>query len=67
MKKYQFRFFVDKSLKNHNKKIFIVENSAWRQIKENYQIYLAYQSYRRPQSSGRDSQLPIKKMKTMFL
>ena len=36
-------------------------------MKENYQIYLPYQFHWRPQSAGRDPQLPNKKMKTMFL
>ena len=36
-------------------------------MKENYQIYLPYQFHWRPQSVGGDSQLPNKKMKTMFL
>ena len=49
------------------RKIFIVEHSAWRQMKENYQIYLSYQFHWRPQSAGRDPQLSHKKMKTMFL
>ena len=36
-------------------------------MKENYQIYLPYQFRFRPQSVDRDTQLPHKKMKTMFL
>ena len=39
MKKIQFKFFVKKSLKNHTLIIFNLETSAWRQMKENYQIY----------------------------
>ena len=49
------------------RKIFAVEHSAWRQMKENYQIYLPYQFHWRPHSVGGDSQLPNKKMKTLFL
>ena len=49
------------------RKIFVVEHSAWRQMKENYQIYLPYQFHRRPKSLGGDSQLSHKKMKTLFL
>ena len=33
------------------KKIFIFENSVWRQMKENYQIYILYQFYWKPQSA----------------
>ena len=29
---------------------FVVEHSAWRQMKENYQIYLPFQFYLRDQS-----------------
>ena len=47
--------------------MFIVENSAWRQMKENYQIYLPYQFHWRPQSLDRVSKLSNKKMKTLFL
>ena len=36
-------------------------------MKENYQIYLPYQFHWRPQSALGDSQLPNKKMKTLFL
>ena len=36
-------------------------------MKENYPIYLPYQFRLRPQSLGRDPQLPHKKMKTPFL
>ena len=49
------------------RKIFVVENSAWRQMKENYQIYLPYQFCLRAHSLGRDSQLSHKKIKTLFL
>ena len=49
------------------RKIFVIEHSAWRQMKENYQIYLPYQFHWRPQSVGGDAQLPHKKMKTLFL
>ena len=45
-------------------KIFV---EHWRQMKENYQIYLPYQFHWRAHSPGRDSQLPHKKMKTLFL
>ena len=48
-------------------KTFVPETSAWRQMKENYQIYLPYQFRLRDQSVGGDSQLSNKKMKTMFL
>ena len=48
-------------------KIFVVEHSAWRQIKENYQIYLSYQFHWRPHVVGGDPQLPNEKMKTLFL
>ena len=30
------------SLEFRTRKIFVVEHSAWRQMKENYQIYLPY-------------------------
>ena len=36
-------------------------------MKENYQIYLPYQFHLRDQLVGGDSQLPNKKMKTLFL
>ena len=36
-------------------------------MKENYQIYLPYQFHWRLHSVGGDSQLPHKKMKTLFL
>ena len=36
-------------------------------MKENNQIYLPYKFHWRPQSAGWDSQLPHKKMKTLFL
>ena len=49
------------------RKIFVIEHSAWRQMKENYQIYLPYQFHRRPQSAGWVPRFPHKKMKTMFL
>ena len=49
------------------RKIFVVEHSAWRQMKENYQIYLPYQFHWRAQSVDWDAQLSHKKMKTMFL
>ena len=48
-------------------KIFVVEHSAWRQIKENYPINLPYQFHWRPQSALGDPQLSHKKMKTPFL
>ena len=48
-------------------KIFVVEHSAWRQMKENYQIDLPYKFHWRAQSAQGDPQLPHKKMKTMFL
>ena len=44
-----------------------MEHSAWRQMKENYQIYLPYQFYWRPQSALWDAKLPHKKIKSMFL
>ena len=47
--------------------MFIVENSAWRLMKENYQIYLSYQFHWRLHSALWDPQLANKKMKTMFL
>ena len=43
------------------RKIFVVEHFAWRQMKENYQIYLPYHSV------DGDSQLPNKKIKTVIL
>ena len=49
------------------RKVFVVEHSAWRQMKENYPIYLPYQFHWRPQSALGDPQLPNKKMKTPFL
>ena len=37
------RIFQKKKIKkNMTQKIFVVEPSAWRQMKENYQIYLPY-------------------------
>ena len=48
-------------------KIFVVEHSAWCQMKENYQIYLLYQFCLRDQSVDRDPQLSHKKMKTLSL
>ena len=61
----------------HNKTHFIIfvpnfllrvlEHSAWRQMKKNYQIYLPYQFHRGPQSVDREPQFPNKKMKTIFL
>ena len=47
--------------------MFVVEHSAWRQTKKNYQFYLPNQFHWMPQSLGGDSQLPHKKMKTPFL
>ena len=44
-------------------KIFIVEHSAWRQMKENYQIYLPYQFHWRPQSAGWVPRILNKKIK----
>ena len=38
-KKFNQNFFVKKSLKFITCKILVVEHSAWRQMKENYQIY----------------------------
>ena len=64
-KKIQFECFVNKSLKIHNAKNIC--RRAWRQMKENYQIYLPYQFHSRPHLLGGDAQLPHKKMKTMFL
>ena len=49
------------------RKIFVVEHSAWRQMKENYQIHLPCQFHLRGQLVDRDPQLSYKKMKTMFL
>ena len=66
LKKIQFEFFVNKSSKIHNAKIFAVEHSAWRHMKENYQIYLPYQFCPRMQSVDGDAQLPDKKMKILF-
>ena len=48
-------------------KIFVIESSIWRQMKENYQIYLPYQFHWRAHSVGGYPQLPRKKMKTLFL
>ena len=36
------------------RKVFALEHSAWRQMKENYQIYLPYQFRPRVQSALRD-------------
>ena len=36
------------------RKVFALEHSAWRQMKENYQIYLTYQFRPRVQSALRD-------------
>ena len=47
--------------------MFIVEHSAWRQMKENYQINLPSQFHLRAQSGGQEPELPYEKMKTMFL
>ena len=47
-------------------KIFVVEHSAWRQMKENFQIYLPYQFCLRVQSVNGDAQLSHEKMKTLF-
>ena len=49
------------------RKIFAVEHFAWRQMKENYQIYVPSQFHWRPHSVGGDPQLSHKKMKTLFL
>ena len=48
-------------------KICTVEHSAWRQMKENYQIYLPIQFCPRVQSLDRVPRLSQKKMKTLFL
>ena len=47
--------------------MFVVEHSAWRQMKENYQIYLPYQFHWRAHSPLGEPQLPNKKIKTLFL
>ena len=47
--------------------MFVPETSAWRQKKENYQIYLPYQFHWMVHSVGGDAQLPHKKIKTLFL
>ena len=44
-----------------------IHDPAWRQMKENHQIYLPYKLHWRSQSVGGDPQLPNKKMKTLFL
>ena len=66
-KKIQFEFYIKKEWKSITRRIFVVENSAWRQMKMNYQIYLPHQFRLRDQSAGWDSQLSNKKIKTMFL
>ena len=63
LKQTKIHFFK----KNTAQKIFVVEHSAFCQMKENYQIYLPYQFHQRPHSVGGDSQLSHKKMKTLFL
>ena len=45
----------------------MVKHSAWRQMKENYPIYLPYQFHWRAHSVGGVAQFLHKKMKTMFL
>ena len=45
-------------------KIFFSKTSVWRQMKENFQIYLPYQFCPRVQSARWDPQLPNKKLKT---
>ena len=47
--------------------IFVVEHSAWRQMKENYQIILPCRFHPKEQSVNWVSKLCHKKIKTMFL
>ena len=49
------------------RKVFALEHSAWRQMKENYRIYFPYQFHWRPHSISGEPQFPYKKMKTLFL
>ena len=48
-------------------KIFVVEHSAWHQMKENYPNYLRNQFCLRAHLVDQDAKLSNKKMKTMFL
>ena len=66
-KKILFEFSVKKIEKFITRKIFVVEHSAWRQMKENYLIILLNQFHLRPQLFDRGPKLSHKKMKTMFL
>ena len=43
IKTNSIKILCKKIIKFITKKMFVVEHSAWRQIKENYQIYLPYQ------------------------
>ena len=44
-----------------------VEHSAWRQMKQYYQIYLPYQFHQKPHPARSVFKLSNEKMKTMFL
>ena len=66
-KKFNSEFLQKNLLKIITRKISVVEHSAWRQMKENYQIYLPYQFHWRAHLVGGDPQLSHKKMKTLFL
>ena len=48
-------------------KRFVIEHSAWRQTKENYQIYLRYQFRLRVHLVDQVPKLSHNKMKAMFL
>ena len=53
--KKKIKVFCKKNLQKFiTRKIFVVEHSAWRQMKENYQIYLPYQFHWRPHSVDRE-------------
>ena len=64
---WEKRFYEDKDFEIITNKVFVVENSAWYQIKENYPNYLHYQFHLKVHSLDWDSQLSHKKGKTMFL
>ena len=68
LEKIQFEFFIKKNLwKIITLTILVLEYFAWRQIRENYKIYLPYKFHRRPQSAVWEPQLANNKLKTMFL
>ena len=64
MKKKFNKNFSLKNLKEFiTHEIFVIEHSAWCQMKENYQIYLLYQFHWNPQSVDWQPQLMQKKKK----